>query len=126
MPTFLHTGKTSRKLEWKAYKAYTKKFYGNGFRPGDSVPEKPSIEKRKTFWLLVLHPTSKDKAFSFHSSKLHLFRSSPPLDPSIRDMPSLTLILVVAVATSPLLFRGTGNARGRPLNSVLSVYLFTS
>ena len=87
-----------------------------------------SKKKRKTLTLglLVLHPTRKDKAFSFHSSKLHLFRSSPPFDPSIRDMPSLTLILVVAVATSPFLCRGTGNARGRTLNSVLSVYLFTS
>ncbi|KAI5566981.1 hypothetical protein BDE02_13G062300 [Populus trichocarpa] len=79
-----HTGKTRRELEWKAYKAYTKKFYGNGSRPGDSVPKKPEIEKRKTLGLLVLHPTRKDKAFSFHSSKLHLFRKSPPSYPSIR------------------------------------------
>jgi hypothetical protein len=79
-----HTGKTRRELEWKAYKAYTKKFYGNGSRPGHSVPKKPEIEKRKTLGLLVLHPTRKDKAFSFHSSKLHLFRKSPPSYPSIR------------------------------------------
>lgn len=51
-----HTGKTRRELEWKAYKAYTKKFYGNGSRPGDSVPEKHSIEKRIDFRFLLLHP----------------------------------------------------------------------